>query len=163
MDAPVVGGWTLFAHPLFLDQMEALAQRVEALCTRDPSGYRSRNDSKRLAATARLAFEVIPQDPTRGEYRQGNTLGAEHRHWFRAKFYQQYRLFFRFDSASRIIVYGWVNDADTKRAYGSEDDVYRMFSRMLAAGHPPGDWAMLLKEARTAARRLWRLQEKVPT
>ena len=49
-----------------------------------------------MAATANLAFEVIPQDPSRTEYRQGNTLGADHRHWFRAKFVQQYRLFFRY-------------------------------------------------------------------
>ena len=33
----------------------------------------------------------------------------------RAKFFQQYRLFFRFHQASRIIVYAWVNDADTRR------------------------------------------------
>ena len=50
------------------------------------------------------------------------TLGDAYRHWFRAKFFQQYRLFFRYHAASRIIVYAWVNDEDTRRAYESADD-----------------------------------------
>jgi toxin YhaV len=111
----VVNGWTLFAHPLFLDQLERLAAQVERLKARDPAGYRGKNAAKRLAAIVKLSLEVIPQDPARAEYRQGDTLGAARRHWFRAKFFQQYRLFFRFHQASRIIVYAWVNDADTRR------------------------------------------------
>ena len=106
----VVNGWTLFAHPLFIDQLETLAQEVEALRRRDPAGYTRRNATKRLAAIYRLALDIIPQDPTRPEYRQGQALGAEHKHWFRAKFYQQYRLFFRYQASARVIVYAWVND-----------------------------------------------------
>lgn len=34
----VVHGWTVFAHPLFLAQIEALARQVEALQQKDPSG-----------------------------------------------------------------------------------------------------------------------------
>ena len=111
----VVNGWTLFAHPLFLGQLEKLAAQVERLKARDPAGYRGKNAAKRLAAIVKLALEAIPQDPARAEYRQGDTLGPARRHWFRAKFFQQYRLFFRFHQASRIIVYAWVNDADTRR------------------------------------------------
>ena len=92
----VVNGWTVFAHPIFLEQLEVLIAQVETLRRKDPAGYANKNATKRLAAIARLAFEVIPQDPTRPEYRQGNTLGEAHTHWFRAKFFQQYRLFFRF-------------------------------------------------------------------
>ncbi len=101
-----------------------------------------------------MAFEVIPQDPSRNEYRQGNTLGEDHKHWFRAKFFQQYRLFFRYHAQSRVIVLAWVNDEDTKRAYESGDDAYRVFRRMLDSGHPPGDWAQLLSQARTTSVRL---------
>ncbi len=103
-----VNGWTLFAHPLFLTQVEALLARVEALRDRDPIGYAKKNATKRLAAIAKLVFEVIPQDPARPEYRQGSSLGDDRRHWFRASFFQQYRLFFRYHQASRIIVYAWV-------------------------------------------------------
>lgn len=106
-----------------------------------------KNASKRLAAILKLAFEVIPQDPGRAEYRQAGTLGEKHKHWFRAKFFQQYRLFFRYHAQSKIIVYAWVNDEDTKRAYESGDDAYRVFRKMLENGHPPGDWVALLSEA----------------
>lgn len=30
-------------------------------------------------------FVTIPVDPARPEYRQGNTLGDDYKHWFRAK------------------------------------------------------------------------------
>lgn len=150
----VVNGWTVFAHPLFLDQLEVLSRQVEGLKQKDPSGFTKKNVSKRLAAVAKLAFDVIPQDPARPEYRQGNTLGEDYKHWFRAKFFQQYRLFFRYHAPSKVIVYAWVNDEDTKRAYESNDDAYRVFRRMLASGHPHGDWDQLLSEARAASGRL---------
>jgi len=89
----------------------------------------------------------IPQDPTRKEYQQGLTLGAEHRHWRRAKFFQQYRLFFRFHSRSKLIVLGWVNDTGTKRAYGSrghppmtgKSSWQRQSKRLLACSNSPID------------------------
>jgi len=143
----VVNGWTLFAHPLFLQQLQFLTQQVGELQRKDPKGYVRKNATKRLTAIRQLAFEVIPQDPTRPEYRQGDTLGEAHRHWFRAKFFQQYRLFFRYHLPSQTIVYAWVNDEATKRAYDSRQDAYRVFSRMLADGHPPDDWPQLLIEA----------------
>jgi len=142
----VVNGWTLFAHPLFLAQLEALTHQVEGCKRNDPVGYMKKNASKRLAAITRLAFDVIPQDPTRPEYRQGNTLGNDHKHWFRAKFFQQYRLFFRYHAPGKVIVLAWVNDEDTKRAYASSDDAYRVFRKMLESGHPPDNWDSLLAE-----------------
>ncbi|TVS11108.1 MAG: type II toxin-antitoxin system YhaV family toxin [Wenzhouxiangella sp.] len=143
----VVNGWTLFAHPLFLDQLDRLISKVESLRDRDPGTYRQKNQTKRLAAIRKLIFEVIPQDPSRAAYRQGKTLGEDHKHWFRAKFFQQYRLFFRYHAASRIIVYVWVNDAKTLRAYASKSDVYRVFRHMLESGNPPDDWEDLLADA----------------
>jgi len=153
----VINGWTIFAHPLFLDQVESLIQQVEAFKRKDPAGYQKKNATKRLAAIAKLAFEVIPQDPGRAEYRQGDTLGEDHKHWFRAKFFQQYRLFFRYHDASKVIVYAWVNDEGTKRAYESSDDAYRVFRKMLESGHPPDDWASLLSEAREHSERFWKV------
>ncbi len=100
----LIHGWTVFAHPLFLAQLEALAQEVEVLKQKDPVGYVKKNASKRLAATTKLAFDVIAQDPARPECRQGNTLGDDYKHWFRAKFFQQYRLFFRYHAPSKVIV-----------------------------------------------------------
>ena len=143
----VIHGWTVFAHPLFLAQLDDLIKQVEVLQKKDPSGYVKKNAAKRLAAINKLAFDVIPQDPTRPEYRQGNALGEDKKHWFRAKFFQQYRLFFRFHAQGKIIVLAWVNDTDTKRAYESNDDAYRVFRKMLESGQPPDDWNQLLMEA----------------
>ena len=144
----LVHGWRLFAHPLFLAQVQALVQHVETLQRKDPVGYVNKNPSKRLSAITQLAFDTIPQDPTRSEYRQGNTLGEQHKHWFRAKFFQQYRLFFRYHAGSKVIVFAWVNDDQTKRAFESSDDAYRVFRKMLDSGHPPDDWDQLLSESK---------------
>ena len=144
----LVHGWRLFAHPLFLAQVQVLAQQVETLQRKDPEGYVNKNASKRLSAITQLAFDTIPQDPTRSEYRQGNTLGEQHKHWFRAKFFQQYRLFFRYHAGSKVIVFAWVNHEQTKRAFESGDDAYRVFRKMLASGQPPDDWDQLLSESK---------------
>lgn len=149
-----IDGWSIFAHPLFLNQFEELLDRVERLRQKFPQDYQKKNATKRLAAIAKLAFEVIPADPTRSDYRQGTTLGDEYKHWFRAKFFQQYRLFFRYHQESKIIVFAWVNDENSKRAYDSKTDAYRVFQKMLESGNPPNDWHDLLKEAEAATNRL---------
>lgn len=146
-------GWTVLAHPLFLAQLTALTQQVQSLKDKDPTGYTKKNAFKRLAAIQKLAFDVIPQDPTRVEFRQGNALGEAHKHWFRAKFFQQYRLFFRYHASAKVIVLVWVNDEDTKRAYESPDDAYRVFRKMLESGHPPDDWSELMKQSQATPKR----------
>ena len=153
---PVVNGWRLYAHSLFLDQLEALVGEVERARRRDPEHYVRSNAAKRLAAVTKLAFDVIPQDPTRAAYRQGDTLGGEHTHWFRAAFFQQYRLFFRYSSDDTSIIYVWVNDDRSRRAYRSKTDAYRVFRRMLAAGNPPDTWDDLLGHATGNTRRMRR-------
>ena len=150
----VINGWKIFAHPLFLKQFEELLVQVEQLRQKSPSEYKKKNATKRLAAIAKLAFEVIPEDPSRSEYRQGSTLGDEYKHWFRAKFFQQYRLFFRYHQESKIILLAWVNDEKSKRACESNTDVYRVFRKMLESGHPPDNWDNLLKESEGTISRL---------
>lgn len=150
----IVNGWTIFAHPLFLDTIETLIAQVAKLQKKDPKGYINKNAIKRLAAINKLAFEVIPQNPARPEYRQGASLGNDRKHWFRAKFFQQYRIFFRYHQESKIIVYAWVNDENTKRACGSDTDAYHVFQRMLKNGNPPDDWLNLLAEAKRVGKRL---------
>ncbi|CAM3953498.1 type II toxin-antitoxin system YhaV family toxin [Rahnella victoriana] len=140
-----INGWTLLAHPLILQQIQALTDQVVLLRRKDPAGYKSKNATKRLAAINKLMFDVIPQDPARVEFRQGDTLGGEFSHWFRAKFFQQYRLFFRYNLKSRIIIYAWVNDDKELRAYESKTDAYRMFRKMLKSGEPPDNWQALFE------------------
>ena len=150
----VINGWNIFGHSLFLNQVEALIKQVESLRQKIPINYKKKNATKRLAAILKIAFEIIPQDPTLPEYRQGTTLGDAHKHWFRVKFFQQYRLFFRYHLESKVIVYAWVNDESTKRAYNSKTDAYRTFKKMLNSGHPPNNWEQLIQEAKIEATRL---------
>ena len=161
----VINGWRIFAHPLFVSQLEELTNKVERLRQRYPQDYQKKNATKRLAAINKLAFEIIPLDPTRKEYRQGNTLGKEYKHWFRAKFFQrcdpaptqgarerapreQYRLFFRYHQQQKIIVYVWVNDEKSERAYESKTDAYRVFAKMLDNDNPPNNWQTLLQQSK---------------
>lgn len=150
----IVNGWKIYAHPLFLNQFEELLATVENLRAKNPETYRHKNATKRLAAIAKLALEIIPLDPTRTEYRQGKTLGKDYKHWFRAKFFQQYRLFFRYHQDSKIIVYAWVNDQKSKRAYESKTDAYKIFEKMLDNGNPPDNWDSLLLAAKKEEERL---------
>ena len=145
-----INGWRIYFGQLFLDQYLQLMAAVEKDRSNDPQGFESRRAAKLFAATRRLIFEDIPMDPSDPRFRHGNTLGEDYRHWFRAKFFQQYRIFFRFTEKQRIIVYAWVNDEDTKRAYDSKSDAYRVFRKMLGRGRPPDDWPTLLREAKKA-------------
>lgn len=142
----VVNGWTLYAHPLLLDQLEKLITAVEKAKAKDPQGWARTANAKTLAAVRSLMFQTVPSDPTRSEYRQGGTLGATRKHWFRAKFGNgRFRLFFRYDSRSKVIIFAWVNDETTLRTYGSKSDAYAVFKGMLDNGNPPDDWSALLQ------------------
>jgi toxin YhaV len=152
----VVQGWTLAFHPCLLDQVERLVAAAEDEAKR---AGRSKATGpgptqKLLAHVLDLMFETIPRDPNAPEYRLGHTLGREHAHWRRGKTGGgRYRLFFRFRSDARLIVFAWINDEQSLRTYGSPTDAYRVFADGLARGTPPDDWDTLVAEASTAAAR----------
>jgi len=139
-----VKGWTLYLHPLFQQQLEKLAAQVEALQAKDPLAYKEQPATKLLATINRYLREIILHDPGAATFRPGNTLGADNRHWFRAKFHERYRLFYRFSSKEKVLVYAWVNDENTLRKAGSKPDPYAVFRKMLNAGNPPNTMAELL-------------------
>jgi toxin YhaV len=142
----VTASWAVYAHPLFLDQLRRLTELASEAHRRNPSASKASEEVKLLAQLRSLTNRIIPEDPTRPEYRQGGTLGREHKHWFRAKFGAgRYRLFFRYSTSARIIVYAWVNDSQTLRTYGSKTDAYAVFRSMLDRSNPPGSWDALLK------------------
>ncbi len=143
-----INGWTIYAHPLLLAQLEKLTAAVEQGKVKDPQGWDRTANAKVLAAVRSLMFGTVPSDPARPEYRQGGTLGAARKHWFRAKFGNgRFRLFFRYDSRSKVIIFAWVNDESTLRTYDSKTDAYAVFKGMLDKGDPPDDWAALLQAA----------------
>jgi len=156
-DGMVVDGWTILIHPLLLGELQDLVATVERLRAKDRRTYRQKRSTKKLAAILKLILEVVPGDPSRPEYRHGGTLGPDYRHWFRAKFAQQYRLFFRYSAKDRILIFVWVNDEQSLRAYESRSDAYATFAKMLGRGNPPDDWDALVKATRREAVRQDRL------
>lgn len=124
---------------------------VERAKRSDPEGWQGKPDTRLLGAIRALILNHIPRDPLVTEFRQGNTLGRDRRHWFRTKFGgNRFRLFFRANSRARVVVYAWVNDRDTLRKAGVGTDPYAVFGRMLASGNPPDDWLVLLAAAAEA-------------
>ena len=109
--------------------MEKLTKRVEKLASANPEGYAAHPAAKLLATINHYLVDAIPRNPNGPEFRQGNTLGPDNRHWYRAKFHLRYRLFYRFSSEHKVIIYAWVNDEDTLRKSGSKTDPTRCSDR----------------------------------
>lgn len=138
------GGWRLAADRHFLERYTALIVSTEKERERLGGGNPSHLDAKLLFAVNQLVFDKIPADPMSKAYLLGNTMGPNFRSWRRAKFFEQYRLFFRFHSGKKIIIYSWFNDDGTLRSYGSKHDAYKEFTKMLKRGKPPTDFDELL-------------------
>lgn len=148
-------GWTLLFHDCVIEQLRKLHAAAKRAEQNDPVASASNANVKLFKALSQLMLEVVPDDPARDEYRQGNTMGPAYRHWRRAKIGRRFRLFFRYDSKAKVIVYAWVNDEQTLRSSGSKSDPYAVFEKMLGRGHPPDDWAALM----AASRAEWSKQE----
>jgi len=138
--------WKLFVHPAFSKPFDALVAEVSLLQTSDPRGFSQHPKAKLVKRIMEVVEKEIPRDPGAAIYSRGNTLGSTHRHWRRAKFLSRFRLFFRYSSNAGVIIYAWVNDENTLRQAGGGTDPYNVFGNMLRKGHPPDDWATLVKE-----------------
>ncbi|EGZ50641.1 type II toxin-antitoxin system YhaV family toxin [Neisseria wadsworthii] len=137
-----LSGYTIYEHECFKSQLEHLAEKIE---TWNKAGKTGLCPEAKLLNRILEEIENIARNPDSPEYRLGNTLGQEYKHWRRAKFMGRYRLFFRYDSSSKIIILTWVNDSETKRTYGGKKDAYAIFKKMLERGNPPLEWSDLLR------------------
>ncbi|MGC8507967.1 MAG: type II toxin-antitoxin system YhaV family toxin [Thiomonas sp.] len=146
-------GWTLLFHEGVIAQLRRLQVAAERAERNDPLGFAQNANVKLFRALSQLILDGVPSDPSRDEFRQGNTLRPAFRHWRRAKIGRRFRLFFRYDSHGRVIVFAWVNDAQTLRSAGSKSDPYTVFEKMLGRGNPPDDWAALMAESQTDWRK----------
>lgn len=140
--------WSLLFHQCLIDQLDRLTAAADRARATHPKTAHENANVKLRAALARLILETIPADPASDEFRQGNTPGAGFRHWRRAKIGRRFRLFFRYDSGSRVIIYAWVNDENTLRSAGSKSDPYAVFQKMLGRGNPPDEWNALMRASR---------------
>ena len=142
-------GCDLYAHPAFGDELERLTNAVQKLRQEQPESYVEHAKAKLLKRILDVILDEIPRDPNAAEFRLGITLGATHKHWRRAKFLGRFRLFYRFSSAHKAIIYAWVNDENTLRKAGSKTDPYVIFSKRLRSGDPPDNWDGLFRCAET--------------
>jgi toxin YhaV len=142
-------GYTLLPHPLLVAQLTRLTNAADG----EPAPPAPPGPNRKLLAHLQdLMFDKIPQDPGGAQYRHGGTIPGGHRQWFRGKTGNgRYRIFYRYDSRARVIVYAWINDEDSLRTYGSSTDAYAVFGRMLASGNPPNDWDALLAQGKREA------------
>lgn len=139
---PVAHGWRLFAHPLLVGQLERLVVAAER--EREQRSEVGPN-ARLLAHVLDLMVERIPADPGAPAFRHGGMLDGAGRAWFRGKTGGgRYRLFYRFSSATRVIVFAWLNVEHSLRTRGARTDAYATFARMLAGGMPPDNWEALL-------------------
>lgn len=144
---PEAHGWKLGAHPLLIDQLEKLTVAAEQ---EDETGA----NRKLLAHLLDLMLDKIPQGPDAQAYRHGGAIDGGGREWYRGKTGNgRYRLFYRFSSSARVIVYAWMNDKDSLRTRGSKTDAYAMFAKMLRDGDPSSNWDELEAAASQAESR----------
>lgn len=148
-------GWTLLFHEGLIAQLQKLHMAAQRAQKNDPAGFESNANVKLFRALSQAMLETVPGDPARDAFRQGNTLGSAHRHWRRVKIGRRFRLFFRYDSRAKMIVYAWVNDERGLRASGSKSDPYAVFEKMLERGNPPDEWRALVE----ASKQDWRKPE----
>jgi toxin YhaV len=141
-------GWTLLFHHQLIAQMMKLRAAVLRAQENDPEGFGANANVNFFRALVQLIQDVVPNDPSRDEYRQGNTMGPAYRHWRRAKLGRRYRLFFRYDSKAKVIVYAWINNEQSLQSSGSKSDPYAVFEKMLGRGNLPDDWNALVKASR---------------
>ncbi|MFC7332874.1 type II toxin-antitoxin system YhaV family toxin [Rhodocista pekingensis] len=145
---PVIrNGWRLLEYPALTESLDRLADSVRRLRAADPVGYVHHPNAKLLGRLLTIMLVEVPADPNRADYRLKGPLSP----WRRVAT-GRWRLFFRFDSGSRIIAYCWLNGADGLRKDGDAGDPYAVFGRMVARGTPPEDWPALLRACRDAAR-----------
>lgn len=144
-----VSGWGLFCTNVMNTILDDLIQDVLDLKEKNPTDYVHSEKAKFLKRVYRQIKEGVPQNPGHAMYDQGTTLGRQYRAWKRIKdgLPDRYRLFFRYSSATKSIVYAWLNDKKTLRNDGSKNDVYMVFRGMLRRGEVAKEYEVLLSKA----------------
>ena len=144
-------GWRTYVYSPMQPELARIANWADQVRKRDGDAAVHHPAVKLHTAVTKLMLQLIPANPGAPEFRQGNTLGKENRQWFRAKFNARYRLFYRYSTQHRAIVYAWISNEDTLRKAGSKTDPYSIFEAMLKSGDPPSDFDELLRRSRPLA------------
>jgi toxin YhaV len=136
-------GWDLYLYSAFKQPYDTLVAEIDQLAKENPKEYACHAKAKLLKRINEIILDEVPSNPGNPLYRQGNTLGAHYKDWFHVKFLGRFRLFFKYNTKAKLIIYCWVNDETTLRKTGAETDPYKIFARMIKSGRPPNSWADL--------------------
>ncbi len=146
-------GWQIWFGELFDARWRALRDRVRCLKLElDQNDFAVHPEVKLFAALVHIVHETVPRDPEHSDFRLGKTLGDRFTSWRRGKRHglpDRMRLFFKFSSSHKVVVFVWLNDADTLRKEGATSDPYAVFRRMLEGGKPPDDFDALMKAVKS--------------
>ena len=114
-------------HAAFEQVLDELIGVVAKEKERDPDNYRKSPHAKLLARIYKAIGDEVPADPQNACYYQGETEGRGYSQWRRAKPAEHYRLFFKWDKESNVIIYAWLNSEISLHRYRSHMDAYRAF------------------------------------
>ena len=148
----VCNGWNLSYFHLFGQTLNQLEAEVTALASTDPKDFHHHPKAKLLKAVIEKVRREVPSGPEHRDFWLGGTLGDSYKDWRRVKHRlpPRYRLFFKFSSEDKRIIYAWLNDESTLRKKGAKTDVYEVFKRMLRRGDVPNGFDDLLKKSAAA-------------
>jgi len=114
-------------HAAFEQVLDELIAVVAKEKERDPENYRKSPRARLLARVYKAIKDEIPADPQHACYYQGDADGRGYKQWRRAKPAEHYRLFFKWDKETNLIIYAWLNSEISLTKYRSHMDAYRAF------------------------------------
>lgn len=141
----IVNGWKILFFQLFHEIYTELISEVQNLREKNPTGYKNHPKTKLLASIQKAITKDVPNDPMHSKFLLGKALSGKYKEWRRIKsgLPPRYRLFFRFFSGTRNIIFVWVNDEFTLRKKGAKNDVYNVFQTMIDRGMIPKSYKNL--------------------
>ena len=148
-----LNGWKIDFYPgLFEERYDDLVRSVTQLVKQAREDVANHPDTRLLQSLNQI-FEEVSQDPAAKQFVMGATIGDNNWRRVKSRLPQRMRLFFRFSTEHKRIVFVWLNDKSTLRKAGSKTDVYEVFEGMLKSGHPPKDFKSLVSAVDSEAER----------
>lgn len=126
-------------HELYYQRIQELKARVRELKEQLSPEEFSRHETVKLAVRIRDAEKEVEDDPSRPEYLLNDELRKFRRY---KRGLGRYRIIFCFSSKPPIIIFLYLNTAETLRKAGSRRDPYEQFKSMFRRGevsHDPND------------------------
>lgn len=126
-------------HELYHRRIQELKSRVRELKGQLSPEEFARHETVKLAVRIRDAEKEVADDPHRPEYLLRDELRKFRRY---KRGLGRYRIIFCFSGKPPIIIFLYLNTADSLRKAGSRQDPYELFKAMLRRGevtHDPGE------------------------